>query len=212
MLVCPMKPIGLLAIIFFLSLSAHGQLTHDTKFVGVVDFEGFSDHTFIADHYIPGGGIDIIYHGKGNWSRGLILTGNGSQNFANKFSLPIGQADLGIYDIGWVDQYDFFITKKFGLNIFLINGCYIAKLHDDSDLISQQTRYGLRNYPKLVGTNVFFSAEPGLALQWRCLFDGFYLTAKIKYKLLVGGTEFGEAGEFSGYDIAGGFIFRFINK
>lgn len=151
--------------------------------------------------------LDLKYYAAQRWATGLSLS-IAQRKITDTFSYSIGQPLLTFYEIGWVNQYDFFQKDNLRIGLSLNNGMAIARLGDNTQKERYRTRYGYQKRAKEIETNYLYLLQPGLDISYKVYSDkdglDIYATSKAQYRVVLGNPKFGQTNDFSNYWLGAG--------
>jgi hypothetical protein len=149
-----------------------------------------------------GFGADIKYMPNPKWGTGLNMLVS-QRKISEKYDYNIGQPIVEYLELGWVNHYEFYASKKFRVNFNLNNGLIASELADNSIKVYYRTRYGTNSRPKPIVTSFYYLIEPGLEVNRRLSSwnssANIYLTAQAKYRMAFGKGKFGSDYGYNGY-------------
>ena len=116
-----------------------------------------------------------------------------SDTFAYSIKKPIIQ----LYEIGWINQYDFLQSNKVRMDISLTNGFSQVRLGDNA-IKEKRHKYA----PKEISSNYFYTLEPGSSFSYKFISSkgnaDFWVTAGANYNFVFGNAKYGMRKDFSG--------------
>ena len=149
--------------------------------------------------------IDYIHYPVKHFGTGLSFM-VASRKMKDTFSYSIKQPIINYFEIGWINQFNCIHTKRFRLNVELVNGIATAQLGDFAVKEKYWTKYGYRYRTKKVANNTYYYLSPGMDFSLRLVSENhgsaIYLTAKANYSFLFGRSHFASANQFSNYNAA----------
>lgn len=129
------------------------------------------------------------------------------KRIADTFAYSIKKPIIQFYEAGWITQYDLLQTDRLRININLVNGFSQARLGDNA--IKEKR---LKNAPKEIASNFFYSLEPGSSISYRLTSThhnaDLWLTAATNYRFAFGNTRYALPKDFSGYTAGIGVSLR----
>lgn len=195
---------GLFLIFIFLVhiILGQNQDTMPVKSILIrVDIGAFYTKFISSDLY--GINYDYQIYLRDKFATGISIsfaTNRISQNFQYKIKKP----RLTFNEIDWKNHYDIFQHKQIKAGVDINNGILIAQLGDDDVKEKFYTRYGYGKRAKTVVSNYFYILDPGVDVSFRLFANkegsAIYFTLKAKYRLSIGGANFGKTGDFNNFN------------
>jgi|WetSurMetagenome_2_1015567.scaffolds.fasta_scaffold12417_3 hypothetical protein len=125
------------------------------------------------------------------------------------FSFLIEKPRVSFYELSLIIQYDLLTTNRARIDVNLINGLASSRLGDNAIKVEHWFwwRYSFDYYTsKKIARNYYYLFEPGIDVSYRFYANNndpdYYLTAKAKYRFLLGDSKFGATNQFSNYSLA----------
>lgn len=172
-------------------------------------------NTVVLNKTLWGGGLDIKYFPVPKWATGLSIA-FASGHITDTFSFSIKDPMVNFWEIGWLNQFSILTKAKFRGAVNLVNGLSAFELVDDGQKVPRRTRYGYRNAAKQLATNYYYVLSPGIDLMVRLVSNknnpDWYLTSKVKYRIVFGSSSFASENMFAGLSVAIGISVTGFDK
>jgi len=149
-----------------------------------------------AGRYIAGMNIGFErFFGK--WGTGLSFN-IASAGINEDFGYNVARPSVLLLLAEWQNEYCLHADTNLRFGPVLNLNFMGSELYDPDHQVRRKNKYGTYYWTDTtVARNSFFDIEPGFSLSYRLFWDT-WLTLRYKYRILIGGAEFGKQSDFSG--------------